>query len=164
MGQRGPAPTPTATLSARGSWRANINRREPRPAPGAPTCPRHLSAAERTIWKGLCSILADMDLLTRADGANLERYCKFLLRWRECEAFIAANGVAYVEKGSWKEYPQVRETHRLHKALKDIEDRFGLTPSARTRVQTLGDSGPKLHGPSILTKPKTKLDAMGAPE
>jgi P27 family predicted phage terminase small subunit len=174
MGLRGPAPTPTHQLELRGSWRANLNRREPRPEPGPPPCPPGLSADEKKVWRAVCRILADMDLLTKADGATLERYCRFFVR----------NGLTYPLKApadepprggyvgrlpsgeflvAWVEFPQAREVHRLHKALKDIEDRFGLTPAARTRVQSMSEAGPKLHGAGVPARPKTKLDKQGPP-
>lgn len=188
MGLRGPAPTPTKELEARGSWRARLNRREPRPKPGAPSVPASLGNEEKKVWRAVCRILGDMDLLTTADAANLERYCRYFVRWRVCEEFLSRNGVSYPLKApagkppngyvgklettgeyvvAWVEFPQARETHRLHKALKDIEDRFGLTPAARTRVQTMSEVGPRLYGgagPGVLTRPKTKLDKKGGPK
>lgn len=167
MGARGPQPTPTKTLEARGSWRAKLNSREPRPKPGAPTCPKQLGPAEKVVWRAIYGILADMNLVTMADGSMLERYCRYFIRWRACEDFIAKSGQVYALKSlgkdgappksgyvekldtgeyliDWAEYPQVRESHRLHKALKDVEDRFGLTPAARTRIQALSENGPRL--------------------
>lgn len=173
VGARGPAPTPTKVLEARGSWRAKLNSKEPRPEPGSPTCPKELGDAEKKVWKALCRILADMGLASKADGAMIERYCRFFVRWRKCEEFIAKNGMTYPVKCpgdrnggppksgyvgelrvegrpieyliGWEEYPQLRESHRLHKSLKDVEDRFGLTPAARTRVQSMSENGPRLH-------------------
>jgi len=167
MGLRGPAPTPTKVLKARGSWRGKLNSREPRPEPGAPTCPKNLPDAEKKVWRAVCKLLADMGLLSKADGSSIERYCRFYVRWRVCEKFISQHGIScpvlvaddgnppkggYLEQTptgeyvvAWVEFLQVRESHRLHKALKDIEDRFGLSPAARSRVQSLTDNGPRLH-------------------
>ncbi|HJZ53977.1 MAG TPA: P27 family phage terminase small subunit, partial [Gemmataceae bacterium] len=93
MGARGPAPTPTKILKARGSWRGELNPREPRPEPGAPLCPKGFGKAEREVWRRVCRTLADMGLLTKADWAQLERYCRYLVRWRGCEEFIAQHGL-----------------------------------------------------------------------
>lgn len=98
-------------------------------------------------------MLNGMGVLTKVDGNQLERYCIFLVRWRECEAFIAKSGQTYAMKSDdpscyvgkipdgtaivgFVDYPQVKESHRLDKALKQIEQSFGLTPSARTRIST----------------------------
>lgn len=166
MGARGPAPTPTPVLKARGSWRAELNRNEPRPPPGPPPCPKAFGPAERVVWRAVCKALRDMGLLTKADGGALARYVRFLIRWRACEDHIARFGLTQpvvttdpdvARIGEWKrpgehlvgwaEFPQVRESHRLDKALRGIEDRFGLSPSARSRLTVAGDppAGPKLH-------------------
>ena len=164
MGARGPAPTPTAILSARGSWRAKANRDEPRPERGKPSCPKSLPKAARALWNKLCRQLDDMGVLAKIDGGQLERYCVYFLRWQECEAFIAKHGMSYPVKNdeptnyvgklqateskdatavvSFREYPQVRESHRLDKALKHIEANFGLTPSARARLTTADGPAP----------------------
>jgi P27 family predicted phage terminase small subunit len=94
-----------------------------------------------------------MNILTTVDGHQLERYCVYLCRWRACEEFIARNGISYPIKSDdpnyyivrlpnittavigFVEHPQLRESHRLDAALKQIEQQFGLTPAARTRLQ-----------------------------
>ena len=165
MGLRGPPPTPTKTLDLRGSWRAKINSEEPHPEPGKPTCPKRLNKAQRLVWGALTDSLNRMGVLSKADGRQLERYSVFFVRWRECEDFVAINGVTYPMKSDnptcyvgklpdgsavvgFVEYPQVRESHRLDKALKQIEASFGLTPSARARLKCIGepeaDDGPRL--------------------
>lgn len=156
MGQRGPTPTPKKILEARGSWRAKLNPNEPTPERGKPNPPKSLPAKCRSVWDQICELLDGMGLLSKTDGYQLERYATYFVRWRECEEFIAKNGISYPIKSDdpacyvgklpgsetaivgFVEYPQVRESHRLDKALKQIEANFGLTPSARTRI-TIGD-------------------------
>lgn len=154
MGKRGPPPTPTAILKLRGSWRAGLNPDEPRPPRGKPRMPGHFTGELRSLWRRLTGQLDECGLLTQIDWAQLERWCVYFLRWRQCEQFLAANGTTYPVKNDdpsnyigriddksktavvgFKEYPQVRESHRLDRALKQIEDRFGLTPSARARLR-----------------------------
>jgi P27 family predicted phage terminase small subunit len=172
MGARGPAPTPTAILDIRGSWRAKTRAGEPQPQRGAPTAPRSLSKIQKAVFRQVCRILEDMGLATTADGAQLERYAIYLVRWRACETFLAAKDAEHAAKGHvvppgcypvWSddadtyvsattagvcivgfvEYPAVRESHRLDLALKQIEASFGLTPSARARLTVGGaDNGP----------------------
>lgn len=157
MGARGPAPTPRQVLADRGSWRAGKNPAEPRPPLGRPNCPSHLTAEQKQLWSRLCKLLNGMGVLSRIDGGQLERYAVYFVRWRECERFLATNGTTYAVKSDnpgqhvgklpkanpkdpdayvvgWKHYPQVAESHRLDRALKQIEANFGLTPSARTRI------------------------------
>lgn len=148
----------------RGSWRAKSRKGEPRPDRGKPTAPAQLTDAQKQIWKRLTAELDSMGVLTKVDGWQLERYCVFLDRWRQCERFIAEKGLTYTLMAEaagdaddpepppqfvgqltdgryvvgFKTYPQVKHSLDLHKALKEIEDRFGLTPAARSRL-TAGD-------------------------
>ena len=158
MGARGPAPTPTAILALRGSWRAKVRTGEPQPTKGKPVCPRHLTPKQKWIWRRLCRMLDQMNILTIVDGSQIERYCVYYCRWRECEEFIARNGISYPIKSDeptyyvvrmpgsttavigFVEHPQLRESHRLDVSLKQIEMQFGLTPAARTRLTA--DSSP----------------------
>src|SRR6187399_3227778 len=95
MGSRGPAPTPTPILELRGSWRAKTRTGEPQPPKGKPPCPKHFTKPQRIIWRRLCTMLEYMNLMTKADGHQLERYCVYYCRWRDCEEFIAKNGITY---------------------------------------------------------------------
>ena len=151
MGQRGPTPVPTHLLKLRGSWRGELNKGEPVPRPGRPKIPHTLSKDQAKVWRQLTAILDDMSLLTKADSSQLERYCVYFVRWRECESFIAKNGMTYPVKADeptcyvgslssgeyvvgFAEYPQLKESHRRDHALKQIEASFGLTPAARSRI------------------------------
>lgn len=153
MGARGPAPTPTDVLQLRGSWRGNARPGEPKPTKGKPKCPKHFTKDQKAIWRRLTTLLETMNILTTVDGHQLERYCVYFCRWRACEEFIARNGISYPIKSDdatyyvvrmpntstavigFAEHPQLRESHRLDAALKQIESQFGLTPAARTRIQ-----------------------------
>src|SRR5580765_2397007 len=95
MGARGPAPTPTAILQLRGSWRAKTRTGEPQPQRGKPKCPKSFNREQTTTWRRLCRMLDQMNILTAVDGHQLERYCIYLCRWRACEEFIARNGISY---------------------------------------------------------------------
>jgi len=152
MGVRGPAPTPTAILDIRGSWRAKARPGEPKPTRGIPRCPKSLTKEQKKIWRQLCINLDVMGVLATIDGHQLERYCVYFCRWRACEEFIARNGISYPIKSDdatyyavrmpntttavigFAEHPQLKESHRLDAALKHIESQFGLTPAARTRL------------------------------
>ncbi len=166
MGTRGPAPTPSKILEARGSWRAGVNPREPRPERGAPVCPNHLGKEAKEVWRKIVKMLDTMGVLTKVDGGQIERYCVYFVRWRQCEEHIAKHGISYPLKSDdptcfvgrlpdgeavvgFVEYPQVRESHRLDKALKQIEAGFGLTPSARTRIASGDDAQIFTEGPRL---------------
>lgn len=140
MGLRGPAPTPTNVLQMRGSWRANMRKSEPKPKRIRPPCPRWLDARARKAWRTLAPKLKGMRVLTEVDQNALARYCQLWSRWREAEEFIAKRGTTYSVRDkegnvvSLKKYPQVAMADELADKLLRLEQHFGLTPSARTRL------------------------------
>lgn len=156
MGARGPQPTPTAMLAARGSWRAKHRSAhgEPTPERITPPCPSYLDKAEKQVWRQLAKELAALGLLTRIDRNPLARYCVLFVRWRKACDFLAKYGTTYPlkairpagkrEDGSqiFEEYvkcfmpmPQVNEESNLRDGLLKLEREFGMTPAARTRIQ-----------------------------
>jgi len=141
MGKRGPPPTPTNVLAKRGSWRANRNPAEPKPARGRPRCPRWLDAYAKAAWKQLIPQLDAMGVLTRIDANALTRYCRLWSRWRQAEEFLQQRGDSYLAKDAQgqvkgvRAYPQVRMANQLAEQQQRIEAQFGLTPSARARLQ-----------------------------
>jgi P27 family predicted phage terminase small subunit len=82
-----------------------------------------------------------MGVLTKADGNTLSRYCRLWSRWRKAEAFIDQHGEVYPLKddaGNVKcvqQWPQVAIANKLAQQLTRLEQEFGLTPSARARLQ-----------------------------
>lgn len=82
-----------------------------------------------------------MGILTRVDGNALARYCRFWSRWRKAEDFITERGEMYPikdDQGSVKcfqQWPQVAIAHKLSQQLTKLEQEFGMTPSARARIQ-----------------------------
>lgn len=144
MGHRGPPRTPTSVLKLRGSWRGNARSDEPAPHAGRPACPDWLSEPERAVWEQVVDLLAAMNVLTIADGAQLERYCRYYVRWRQCERVIAKfstdemlvggltnDGMRPVIRNAWS------ESHRLACELRRIEGQFGLTPAARASLNVI---------------------------
>ena len=142
MGRRGPPPTPTAILAARGSRRATQGREhEPVVHPGRPECPDWLDEEAKSAWAQLVPVLESMGVLTRADAHALARYCQLLIRWKRAELFIQKYGETYPVKSArgmvkmFFAWPQVGIAHKLSLALTKLEQEFGLTPSARSRVK-----------------------------
>ena len=66
---------------------------------------------------------------------------RFWSRWRKMEAFIEEKGEMYplrAEDGSVKyfqQWPQVAIANKLAQQLTRLEQEFGLTPSARSRIR-----------------------------
>ena len=154
MGQRGPAPTPSAVLKLRGTLRPDRVFDEPEPPEGVPECPDWLSDEAKQAWDQVAPDLAATGLLTRLDANALARYCTMWARWRKAEDFIAQHGEVYTLKdanGSARcvmQFPQVAIAHRLSLALTRLESEFGMTPSGRSRIHVQ----PPSTGPSTLAK------------
>ena len=140
MGARGPAPTPTAILAARGSWRAAARKGEPKPKVGTPVCPRWLSDEARKIWRRLVPLLVPSGVLTVVDGGALARYCDTWVRWHKAAAALDKYGDVLVRRDesgairSVEALPYVAIYRNLSDMLSRYESQFGLTPAARARL------------------------------
>jgi P27 family predicted phage terminase small subunit len=125
----------------RGSWRAKRNPAEPRPERSRPRCPHWLDPYAKAAWKHLVPQLDHMGVLTRIDGHALARYCQLWSRWRRAEEFLRDRGDSYLAKDSEGKvkglvaYPQVRIANQLAEQLLRLETHFGMTPSARARIE-----------------------------
>ena len=143
MGKRGPKPTPTAVLRLRGSTLVSKRREagETKGSAGTPDRPDWLDDEAKAAWEEVVPMLEGMGVLTRVDGHALARYCWLWSRWRKAEAFIAEKGEMYPlrdEDGRVKcfmQWPQVAVAHKLAQQLTRLEQEFGMTPSARARIQ-----------------------------
>ena len=140
MARRGPAPTPTAILKLRGSRRAEGRGSEVAGPSGTPTCPDWLDDEAKAAWRHLVPMLKRMGVLTRIDRNALTRYCSEWSRWRKMEAFIAEHGPVYTLKDEAgkircvQQFPQVSIANKLAINLTRLEQEFGMTPAARTRI------------------------------
>jgi P27 family predicted phage terminase small subunit len=143
MGRRGPPATPTAVLRLRGSTLVTRKREaaEIQGPAGRPRCPNWLDKDARAVWRHVLPLLEGMGVLTQIDGNALSRYCRLWVRWRKAEAFIDEHGEMYPlkdEAGKLKcvqQWPQVAIAAKLAQQLTRLEQEFGMTPSARARIQ-----------------------------
>lgn len=148
MGQRGPAPTPTPLLRLRGSTLVTQKReqREVKGPQGKPSCPNWIDDEAKDAWKQIVPLLEQMEVLTRIDRNALSRYCQLWARWKKAEQFIQKHGDTYQLKddsGKTKclmQFPQVSIAHKLAAQLTKLEAEFGMTPSARSRIQLMDSS------------------------
>jgi len=142
MGRRGPPPTPTEILKLHGSKLVNKRREqtEAKGPAGKPSCPTWLDKDAKKAWKQLVPMLEFMGVLTRIDANALARYCETWVRWRHAQEFLKQKGEVYPlkdESGKVKclmPFPQVAIANSLAQQLLRLEQEFGLTPAARTRI------------------------------
>jgi P27 family predicted phage terminase small subunit len=92
-------------------------------------------------------MLEAMRVLSKVDGAALERYCFILARWRKEAEFIDKHGTTYPVRRDgevlFKLFPAVKVFDLLTTQLGRLEQAFGLTPSARSRIITEGGLQPE---------------------
>ena len=141
MGKRGPRPKPNRLKQLQGSWRGNINKREPKPDPAVPPCPKWLDFYAKRVWRRLVKQLVACGLLTSIDGNLFARYCRTYSRYRRAEEFIEKYGETYPLKTAdgkvkfFATFPQVHTAARLSDQLSRMEQELGLSPSARSRIE-----------------------------
>ena len=137
----GRRPTPTSKLKLSGSWRGKYDRKgEPEPEKVAPAKPEWLSEPAGRVWDQVTVILENMGVLSVADGLMLARYCELWCDWRESNDWIRKNGTTYPLRNKdnsvkcFMQFPQVGVRNNVGRELRHIECEFGLSPSARTRI------------------------------
>lgn len=144
MGRRGPRPEPTAIKILKGNpGKRRLNDEEPLPPAGAIEPPAWLRKTGREIWDRLAPIAIDMQVLTTADALTFARYCDTFGEWLEAHEWIrdkARGQTTYTVKGEdgsirfVYEFPQAITARKLNLALLKMEEQFGFTPAARSRI------------------------------
>jgi len=142
MGKRGPRPTPTKLKILRGNPGCRpLNKNEPQPPASGVTMPAHLGPVAQARWGELLPIVQAMRVMTDADVEALARYCDTYEWWLAVRAKLRAEGDTYpiLNDGGEVKYiaqrPEVSIAHKLATQLRQLEQDFGLNPSARTSLQ-----------------------------
>jgi len=147
MGKRGPRPVPTELKIVRGTAKS---RRKTEPAPPADgiVMPGHLGQVAQSKWRELLPMLQAVKVMTRADVEALGRYCDTWEWWLATRAKLKAEGDTYPilnDKGEVKyvaQRPEVSIAHKLAVQLRQLEQDFGLNPSARTALNVQAEDKP----------------------
>ena len=139
MGKRGPKPQPTAIKLARGTLRER-RKDEPQPPADKIVMPKHLGKVARAKWKELLPLLEAVRVMTDADVEALARYCDTYEWWLATRAILKKDGCTYpiLNDGGEVKYiaqrPEVSIAHKLATQLRQLEQDFGLNPSARSSL------------------------------
>ncbi len=133
---KGRIPRPTKTKILEGEKNKNrINSCEPKPHPGRPTCPDHLSVAAKSEWKRIVPQLEDMGLLTKIDRTELALYCQAYARWKKAEAVINEKGELYkTQSGNVITSPMLWVANKAMEQCHKFLTEFGMTPASRGRI------------------------------
>lgn len=143
MGKRGPRPTPTATKKRRGTYRPDRAPKNEAKPDGDAIPPEWLSKRARGRWPEIVPQLTRCGLATSADEGTLGRYVELLCSWLDARDDAARHVGEYhrTQAGAVKPHPSHEEVRKYHRELLAIEREFGMTPSARTRIEIPGEPG-----------------------
>lgn len=139
MGKRGPKKTPTDLAKHRGIYREDRwTDAEPEPTKGIPPQPAHFEGKLLDAWEHYALILEDMGVLTLADGTALEMLAKAHCAYWEDQKLLDVEG-SVLEADNGKQYlnPRVKAVEQHWSHLYRLQQEFGLTPAARTRVNKI---------------------------
>jgi P27 family predicted phage terminase small subunit len=148
MGKRGPRPAPTAIKIARGTVRSRP-KTEPAPPATGIVMPGHIGEVAQAKWRELLPLLQAVKVMTDADVEALARYCDTYEWWLATRAKLRKEGDTYpiLNDGGEIKYiaqrPEVSIAHKLATQLRQLEQDFGLNPSARTSLHV---EKPKAEG------------------
>ena len=148
MGKRGPQPTPTAVLAARGSWRAAARKGEPQPKIGVPECPSWISDIGREYWTEIAGMLAELGVMTEADRYPLALLVDALARYIAARDAVTTDGVLDQNKATYTteggavcQHPAVGQMHKAWEQVLKLSREFGLTPASRAGITVGATSG-----------------------
>lgn len=147
MGKRGPRPLPTELKIVRGTAKS---RRKAEPAPPADgiVMPGHLGEVAATKWREILPLLQAVKVMTRADVEALARYCDTYEWWLATRKILREQGDTYpiLNDGGQVKYvaqrPEVSIAHKLAQQMRQLEQDFGLNPSARTSLNVQTEEKP----------------------
>ncbi|MGW5720787.1 phage terminase small subunit P27 family [Amycolatopsis sp. NPDC003865] len=136
MGRPGRAPKPTALKLIEGSRKDRINQREPIPRGLPPAPPPELAADVLEIWTYTVRELDAMGVLFAADRDSLVCYCEAVVAHRKASALLARSSVLVKGlHGTLVRNPALQIQRDSAATVRAFAQEFGLTPSARTRIE-----------------------------
>ena len=149
----GPTRKPTHLKLITGNpGRRPLNKNEPKPKPGIPAVPAHLSNEAKVEWGRIASQLNDIGLLTQVDRAALAAYCQAWADWVEAEEQLRRYGkvvkspvktvtrrsggaeVTETSGGFPMQSPFLSIRNRALEIMHKFLTEFGMTPAARSRI------------------------------
>ncbi|MFC0546921.1 phage terminase small subunit P27 family [Kutzneria chonburiensis] len=141
MYRGGPAPKPTALRLIEGDRADRINPAEPIPRGLPPVCPDGVSDDVRAIWDYTVAELDAMGTAAAADRDALLCYCEAVVSHRRASA-VLANSAVLVKgiHGGMVRNPALQIQRDSAGIIRAFAQEFGLTPSARTRIEVKGAS------------------------
>lgn len=141
MRRSGPPPKPTALKKLAGNpGKRPLPENEPHPPvpTHTPRAPRHLNDEGKREWRRIVKVLVRLGLYTVVDRAALAMYCQAWGRWVEAENKLnEVDLVIASDKGNLYQNPWLGVASKAWSQLSKILPEFGLTPSARARLEVI---------------------------
>lgn len=136
MGRRGPAPKPTQLKLLQGDRKDRINLREPIARDARPAAPDGMGADVREIWDYTLDELTAMGTVAAADRDSLVAYCEAVVLHRKASAILSHSTVLIKGLGGGMvRNPALAIQRDAAHTIRAFAQEFGLTPSARSRIQ-----------------------------
>jgi len=144
MAGRKPKPTHLKLITGNPGHR-QLNDKEPRPALSLPMAPAELNDDAKVEWGRVSEELYRIGLLTGIDRGTLAAYCQAYGRWMQAERAIAEMAkrdtltgglMIKTTNGNAIQNPLVGIANKAMSDLVRYAAEFGMTPSARSRIQT----------------------------
>ena len=124
-----------------------INKNEPKPELAHNIkCPAWFGKIAKAEWNRITPELQRLKLLTIIDLKGLEAYCLTYQEYVESERVLAKEGRVYetVAKNgeqAFRARPEVMISQKARQLLKGFLAEFGMTPSSRSGVSIVDNSG-----------------------
>lgn len=139
----GRKPKPTILRLLQGNpGKRELPKNEPKPAKpkgSVPKAPRHLTDAAKRQWRVVAKQLAGANILTELDAHALALYCEAYARYRNASEQIEKFGaVVKAPSGFPVQSPFLAIANKALEQMTKLMIEFGMTPSSRTRVHTIG--------------------------
>lgn len=156
MGNRGPAPKPSAIRVLEGITKpSKMPVAEPKPKIASNSdCPINLTPAQKLIWDSLAPELIRIGTLALTDIPAFIRYIDLSLEYHEMQRQIAGKNYILVirnDEGVPKYasvMPQISIRNQALQNMLRLEQQFGMTPASRTRIMSiLGGEDPNNDDP-----------------
>lgn len=161
MGQRGPAPKPTALKVLEGNpGKQKIkNTGEPMPnvPDAAPSPPKRLLKEAKAEWKRLAPALVALGLLSEVDTSAFAELCQnygYYIVTDKKIMELGDNGVTAMQKtpsGYVQQHPLLSLRRQYYELWRKGLGDFGLTPASRARL-LIGESS-TTGGSSVMNDP-----------
>lgn len=147
MTTRGRKPKPTGLKVITGNpGKRSMNKAEPKPYSPLGDPPAHLSQDAIGEWERVAGELVACKIASGLDVGALAAYCQAYGRWAEAERTLAkmkneAGGlIIKTTSGNLIQNPLVGVANKAMSDMVRYASEFGMTPSARSRVEMIGGS------------------------